>query len=64
MREYYVALVWIKDESSKPERVITHAKDMNDVVNYINKLYPERRLLTISKANAFDIRKDDEVYKI
>ena len=64
MRENYIALVWLRNEGEKPERLIVNACNMSDVVNYINKLYPERSLLTISAANTFDIRKDDEVYKI
>ena len=49
---------------TKPKREIIYAKSMYDVSKHIDDIYPKRKLLTISKANAFDIKKDDEVHTI
>ena len=64
MKSKYIALVWLRNEGEKPERLIVEAGNMADVQKYINKVYPQRKLLTISVANAFDIKPTDEVYRI
>lgn len=64
MRENYIVIVLLGNEGEKPERLIVNAHGMYDVVKYVDKLYPERSFCSISKANAFEIKKDDEVYKI
>ena len=64
MREPYIALIWVEDETAKPKREIIYAKSMYGVSKHIDNIYPKRKLLIISKANAFDIKKDDEVHTI